>query len=216
MDDIHGGRRRDATSSGRVFRGPLCAIDYRCPSYLAGEARSFLREHAIFCSLAALSRATPLPCRSFTGYESSRNPQVQIVCIVRISDDISHYIKLRRVLLEREYDVNSDSIAAGYWKRGWTLPSALSPRQLLASCTLPSPFPTTLRSQPILLPQPLFVADESEAVCDNSFAERPNAPQFLFPFPFFRLCFDKFRHPVKSRRRSPKFSPEFISVCSEK
>lgn len=59
-----GGRRRNATSPAHVFRGPLCAIDYRCPSYLAVEARSFLREHAIFCSLVALSRAHP---HSFTG-----------------------------------------------------------------------------------------------------------------------------------------------------
>lgn len=62
---------RNATSSGCVFRGPLCAIDYRCPSYLADEARSFRREHAIFCSLAALSRATlvspPRRCGSFQG-----------------------------------------------------------------------------------------------------------------------------------------------------
>lgn len=61
IDNIEGGRRRNATSPAHVFRGPLCAIDYRCPSYLAVEARSFLREHAIFCSLVALSRAYPLP-----------------------------------------------------------------------------------------------------------------------------------------------------------
>lgn len=102
--DIHISRsdvvRMSATSSGCVFRGLLCVIDYRCPSYLAGEARSFLREHAIFCSLAALSRATP--CHSSSGYghselDRNRERQVQIVCIVRISDDINHYIKLWRV-----------------------------------------------------------------------------------------------------------------------
>ena len=91
-------RGGDATSPVRVFRGPLFAIDYRCPSYLAGEARSFLREHAIFCSLAALSRGHPRPphCRSpvprshrrgrggrLRAERESRNPQVQIVCIVR-------------------------------------------------------------------------------------------------------------------------------------
>lgn len=84
----------------RVFREPLFVIDYRCPSYLTSEAHSFLREHAIFCSLAVLSRAT-LPQHPLSlvhgARESSRNPQVQIVCIVRISDDISHYIKLWRV-----------------------------------------------------------------------------------------------------------------------
>lgn len=96
-----GGRRRNATSPAHVFRGPLCAIDYRCPSYLAVEARSFLREHTIFCSLVALSRAHPHSFTGEGGSAGSRNPQVQIVCIVGISDDISHYIKLWRVRSKR-------------------------------------------------------------------------------------------------------------------
>lgn len=65
-----------------VFRGPLCGIDYRCPSYLVDWGPQFPRQAgAIFCSLLVLSRAQPL---SLSFSLPSRTEQVQIVCIVRI------------------------------------------------------------------------------------------------------------------------------------
>lgn len=75
------------------YRLPMSVVFSRRGPQFPPRARYFL----FIGRLIACPSPPSIRSRGEEGSAGSRNPQVQIVCIVRISDDISHYIKLWRV-----------------------------------------------------------------------------------------------------------------------
>lgn len=157
-------------------RFPRAIVRYRLPMSVVFSRRGpqFPPRARYFLFIGRLI-ACPSPLLSFTGYEGypvvgTRRFKLFALCgspmilaIILNSEESARKGSGGR-------DVNSDSIAAGYCERGdgRFLPLPRSPLRRSTISTLPS----WLRSSPsssfsIFFERSLFVAVESEAVCDN-------------------------------------------------